>query len=79
MNEAQMTAQGQATLGFYNRRLRTLKVQSLGVLGVRAGGMLRMKIQGMGDINLDQWVLLEKVMHTWENDVHTMEFETMEI
>ena len=79
MNEAQMTAQGQATLQFYNRRLRTLKVSSLGVPGVRAGGMLRMKIQGMGDINLDQWVLLEKVTHTWENDVHTMEFETMEI
>lgn len=79
LNTAQMTAQAQATLEYYNRRLRTLKVSSLGVPGVRAGGMLRMKIEGLGDIDLDQWVLLEKVTHTWENDVHTMEFETLEI
>lgn len=79
LNTAQMTAQAQATLEYYNRRLRTLKVNSLGVPGVRAGSMIRMKVQGLGDINLDQWVLLEKVTHTWENDVHTMEFETLEI
>lgn len=79
LNTAQMTAQAQATLEYYNRRLRTLKVSSLGVPEVRAGGMLRMKIEGLGDIDLDQWVLLEKVTHTWENDVHTMEFETLEI
>jgi hypothetical protein len=30
-----------------------------------------------GDINLDQYVLLEKVTHTWANDDHTMEFETL--
>ena len=34
------------------------------------------KVRALGDINLDQWVMLEKVAHTWENDVHTMEFET---
>ena len=79
LNTAQMTAQAQTTLAFYNRRLRTLKVQSLGVIGLRAGQMIRMKVDGLGDINLDQYVLLEKVTHTWENDVHTMEFETLEI
>lgn len=79
LNTAQMTAQAQTTLAFYNRRLRTLKVQSLGVVGLRAGQMIRMKADGLGDINLDQYVLLEKVTHTWENDVHTMEFETLEI
>lgn len=79
LNTAQMTAQAQATLQFYNRRMRTLKVSSLGVVGLRAGQMIRMKVEGLGDIDLDQYVLLEKVTHTWENDVHTMEFETMEI
>ncbi|HIT02487.1 MAG TPA: hypothetical protein IAC21_06680 [Candidatus Enterenecus merdae] len=79
VNTAQMTEQAKATLAYYNRRMRTLKVQSLGIVGVRAGGMIRMKVQGLGDINLDQWVLLEKVTHTFENDVHTMEFETLEI
>ena len=79
VNTAQMTEQAKAALAYYNRRMRTLKVQSLGIVGVRAGGMIRMKVQGLGDINLDQWVLLEKVTHTFENDVHTMEFETLEI
>ena len=79
VNTAQMTAQAQATLSFYNRRLRTLKVSSLGVLGLRAGNMVRMKVDGLGDIDLNQLVLLEKVTHTWEQNIHTMEFETMEI
>ena len=59
--------------------MRTLKVSSLGVLGLRAGNMIRMQVEGLGDIDLNQYVLLEKVSHTWENCVHTMEFETMEI
>lgn len=79
VNDAQARAQAQATLGYYNRRMRTLKVESLGVPGLRAGQMVLMKVQGLGDIDLDQYVLLEKVTHTWENEVHTMEFETLAI
>lgn len=79
VNDAQMKAQAQASLAYYNRRMRTVKVNSLGVPGLRAGQMVLMKVPGLGDINLDQYVLLEKVTHTWENDVHTMEFETMAI
>lgn len=79
VNTAQMEAQAAATLQYYNRRLRTLSVESLGVPGLRAGMMVLMKAPGLGDINLDQYVLLEKVSHTWENDTHTMSFETMAI
>lgn len=79
MNEAQMKARAQASLQYYNRRMRTLKVSSLGVPGLRAGQMVLMKVPGLGDIDLDQYVLLESVTHTYENDVHTMEFETMAI
>ena len=79
VNDAQVKAQAEATLSYYNRRLRTLSVSSLGVPGLRAGQMLYMNVPGLGDINLAQYVLLEKVTHTWENNDHTMEFETMEI
>lgn len=79
VNDAQAQAQAQASLTYYNRRMRTLKVSSLGVPGLRAGQMVLMKVRGLGDIDLDQYVLLEKVTHTWENDVHTMEFETLAI
>ena len=77
VNDAQVKAQAAASLEYYNRRMRTLRVSSLGVPGLRAGQMVLMKVPGLGDINLEQYVLLEQVTHTWENDVHTMEFETL--
>lgn len=77
VNDAQVKEQARASLTYYNRRMRTLKVSSLGVPGLRAGQMVLMRVPGLGDINLDQYVLLEQVTHTWENDVHTMEFETL--
>lgn len=76
-NDAQVKAQAEASLAYYNRRMRTLKVSSLGVPGLRAGQMIRTRIPGLGDINLDQYVLLEKVTHTYESEIHTMEFETL--
>lgn len=79
VNDAQMKEQAEASLTYYNRRMRTLKFSTLGVPGLRAGQMVYMQIPGLGDINLDQYVLLEKVDHTWENSVHTMEIETMPI
>ena len=79
VNDAQIKAQAAASLEYYNRRMRTLKVSSLGVPGLRAGQMVLMQVPGLGDINLDQYVLLERVAHTWENDLHTMEFETLTI
>ena len=79
VNDAQMKAQAEASLAYYNRRMRTLKFSSLGVPGLRAGQMIYMRVPGLGDLNLDQYVLLEKVEHTWENDTHTMEIETMPI
>ena len=79
VNDAQVKAQAEATLSYYNRRLRTLSVSSLGVPGLRAGQMIYMNVPGLGDINLAQYVLLEKVTHTWQNNDHTMEFETLEI
>ena len=79
VNDAQAKAQASASLQYYNRRMRTLSVESLGVPGLRAGQMVLMKVPYLGDINLDQYVLLEKVTHTWENEVHTMKFETLAI
>lgn len=78
-NEAQIKAQAEASLKYYNRRMKTLKVSSLGVPGLRAGQMVLMKVPSLGDIDLDQYVLLERVTHTWGNDIHTMEFDTLEL
>ena len=79
LNTAQMQARGRASLQYYNRRMRTVQVSALGVPGLRAGQMVLMRVPYLGDINLDQYVLLDKVSHTWENDQHTMEFTTAPI
>lgn len=79
LNSAQAAAQAQAMLSYYNRRWRTLKVSSLGLPGLRAGQMLMMDVPNLGDISLYALVLLEKVTHTFEHDVHTMDFEVREL
>ena len=79
LNEAQIKAQAAATLEYYNRVLRSLKVSSLGAPGLHAGQMILVKVEGMGDTGVSQFVLLEKVTHRWENSVHTMELEAYEL
>ena len=75
LNDAQMKAQAETTLNMYNYRYRTLKVSSLGVLGLNAGHMVLLQVKNLGDIDLNQWLLIEKATHTFENDKHEMELE----
>ena len=41
--------------------------------------MILMQIKGLGDIDLNQWLLIEKITHTFENDKHTMDIDLYEI
>lgn len=79
LNNAQAAAKAQSMLSYYNRRWRTLKVSALGLPGLRAGQMLMMDVPNLGDIHLFGLVLLEKVTHTFEHDIHTMEFEVRQL
>lgn len=76
LNAAQITAQAKTLLTYYDRVLRTLSIEALGVLGLRAGQMVFVNIPDLGDISLSKYVLLESVEHTFENDKHTMRLET---
>ncbi len=79
LNDAQAESQARAMLKYHNRRFRTLKVQALGILGLRAGQMLMMDIAHLGDISLHGLVLLERVTHTFKNDLHEMDFDVQEL
>ena len=79
LNDAQVTAQAKSMLEYHNRRWRTLRVSALGLTGLRAGQMLMMDVPYLGDINLNQMVLLEKVTHTYQSELHTMDFEVREL
>lgn len=65
LNDAQVKERAATSLQYYNQRLRTLKFTSLGV-PLRAGQMILIRIPGLGDVNLDQYVLVEQVSHTYE-------------
>lgn len=79
LNDAQAEAQAKAMLQYHNRIFRTLKVEALGLPGLRAGQMLMLDMEKLGDISLKKLVLLERVCHTFQNDLHTMEFDVQEL
>ena len=41
--------------------------------------MLMMDVDHLGDINLHGLVLLERVTHTFKNDLHEMDFDVQEL
>ena len=79
LNTAQMQEQAAQMLEYYNRRRRTLSATSLGIPSLRAGQMVFMKVDNLGDIDLSQWLLINKMTHTYQNGFHTMDFELLEI
>lgn len=79
LNEAQIKAQAAASLEYYNRVLRSVKLSSLGILGLRAGMMAYVKLETAWDAGVAQWALIEKVTHTWKNNDHTMDVELYEL
>ena len=74
VNDAQVQAQAAATLEYYDRAMKTLRIDSLGVSGLRAGQMILVNIQALG---IAEYVLLDKVTHTYESGTHTMTIETL--
>ena len=41
--------------------------------------MLMMDVPTLGDMALHRLVLLERVSHTFQNDLHTMDFDVQEL
>ena len=74
-NDAQVQEQAKVSLEYYNRVLQQLKFSSLGVPGLRAGALILVNLSDLDGEPFKQYVMLEKVEHTFKNDEHTMELE----
>jgi len=60
-------------LNYYNKKHRTLTIKgAFGDLRVRGGSLLVVKM-GLGDIAVNNYMCVEKVTHTWEHGLHTMD------
>ena len=73
LNEAQAQAKADALLSFYNAKTRKLKItKAFGDVRVRAGCMVVVKL-ALGDINVQNYMLVEKCVHTFNADEHWMD------
>lgn len=60
-------------LKLYNRKTRELKVKgAFGDISVRGGTLIPVKLN-LGDIQANNYMLVEKVTHTFDNDHYTMD------
>jgi len=81
LNDAQMTQQAKTMLKYYNRALKTFQGDCVGIpelTSMRAGNMVMLNLPGT-DISSSKFVLLDKVIHTYESESHTIKFETRTI
>lgn len=75
LNEAQINEQGTTMMAYYDRVLKSLTVEAMGVPGLRAGAMSQFMIKDIAELSGGYVLLLEKVSHKYSNDSHTMKVE----
>lgn len=62
-----------ALLALYNKKTRNLKItNAIGDTRVRAGSMVVVKL-ALGDVNVQNFMLVEKVKHTFKDNEHWMD------
>jgi hypothetical protein len=79
MNDAQISQQARTMLRYFNRPLRTLDGECVGhptLLRLRAGNMPMLNVPDLDDLSLSRFVMLDRVVHTFEQDSHTIKFDT---
>lgn len=73
MTKAEMDKKAEMLLKLYNRKTKTLSLKNvLGDIRVRAGCLLFIMLD-LGDIKLQNYMIVEKVKHTFENNSHFMD------
>ncbi|MGL9971572.1 XkdQ/YqbQ family protein [Enterococcus sp. DIV1420a] len=76
LNSAQLQQQAQILLGEKNKEVKTLRIEAIGHLGIRAGNsfILRMKDLGGDSIGNDNLALVKNCKHNFANG-HTMSLQ----
>ena len=75
LNEAQIDQMCEAYLQYYNRVLQTLKLETLGLVELRAGMIVPVQLGDIEDLASTRLLLCEKVTHKWSGEDHIMQFE----
>lgn len=75
LNEAQISQQGNIMMSYYNRVLKSVSVEAIGVPGLRAGMMVIFRIADIPELSGGYSLMIEKVSHKYIDDDHTMKLE----
>lgn len=75
LNEAQINEQGTIMMAYYDRVLKNLSVDSMGIPGLRAGDMVMIKIDDIPELRNGYKLIADKVKHVFANGEHTMSLE----
>ena len=65
--------QAENLLKLKNRLKRTLSIECIGDTRLRAGNSVGVFIKDLGDINLNQLMIINSATHKWKGDHHTMD------
>ena len=75
LNSAQIEQQGNMLMAYYNRILKTINVDSMGVPDARAGSMVCFRISDIPELQSGYFLLADKVTHKYRNSEHTTSIE----
>lgn len=76
LNEAQINEQGGIMMAYYDRVLKTIKIDGAGgEPELRAGAMAMFKIKDIPELSSGYFLLLDKVEHTFSDGDHSMNLE----
>lgn len=75
MNSAQIRELTKNYLKQFAQTKRSLKLPAIGVADIRAGSMVLIDIQDLGDIALKKMLLIDKCTHKLSSNSHTMDLE----
>ncbi len=72
LNPAQIEANAQAYLKYYNRVAQSLTLEAVGVPGIRAGSIIPVLIRDIQDLSFNRVLLVDKATHSYEGTYHSM-------
>lgn len=72
LNSKQIEQKAIGMLKLYNDTKRTLKLETIGIPSISAGSIFACKIEDLGDMSLNNYLLVNSCTHKITNSVHTM-------
>lgn len=74
--EIDIDMKAQELLGYLNRKNRKLKIKDIvGRVNVRAGSLVPVQMIGIGDIDINGFMLVDSVIHKFHEEHHFMDME----